>query len=401
MASVGVRNEKLYLDFMYQKVRCREHTQLSNNLVNERKLQKLLKKIDADIRLGCFVYRDYFPDSPRVVKFIKQDNAAELKKEEMLGHYKNAVQQVQGRGCITFEDFTEEWYAENESRWKESYKESMRIYLYSYLVPHFGEKEMDRIERHELLKFRAEIAKPRDNGKKLSAEFINHVMTPLRMMLSEAGDRFGFRTPFENIKALRIDRRDVQPFDLDEVMYFLQHIRLDFKNYFTVRFFTGMRTSEIDGLKWQYVDFKRRTVSVRETFVHGRMDTAKTIGSARDIQMTSSVYEALQAQFRETGNNEFVFCNKAGNPLDKKNVRDRVWKPALIEMGMKYRRPYETRHTYATLMLAAGEAPEWIARQMGHTTTKMLFQTYSRFVPNLTRNDGSAFEKLLKDNELD
>jgi integrase len=59
------------------------------------------------------------------------------------------------------------------------------------------------------------------------------------------------------------------------------------------------------------------------------------------------------------------------------------------------RRPYQTRHTAATLWLAAGESPEWIARQLGHTTTEMLFRVYSRFVPNLTRKDGSAFERLL------
>ncbi|MFO0325217.1 MAG: site-specific integrase, partial [Burkholderiales bacterium] len=43
----------------------------------------------------------------------------------------------------------------------------------------------------------------------------------------------------------------------------------------------------------------------------------------------------------------------------------------------------------------AGENPEWIARQMGHSTTEMLFRVYSRFVPNLTRRDGSAFERLI------
>jgi integrase len=53
------------------------------------------------------------------------------------------------------------------------------------------------------------------------------------------------------------------------------------------------------------------------------------------------------------------------------------------------------RHTAATLWLAAGEAPEWIARQLGHTSTEMLFRVYSRYVPNLTRRDGSAIERLL------
>jgi integrase len=56
------------------------------------------------------------------------------------------------------------------------------------------------------------------------------------------------------------------------------------------------------------------------------------------------------------------------------------------------------RHTAATLWLASGEAPEWIARQLGHTTTEMLFRVYSRYVPNLTRNDGSAMDRLLTKN---
>jgi integrase len=64
-------------------------------------------------------------------------------------------------------------------------------------------------------------------------------------------------------------------------------------------------------------------------------------------------------------------------------------------LKMRPRRPYQTRHTAATLWLAAGERPEWIARQLGHTTTQMLFKVYSRYVPNLTRNDGSAFKAIL------
>ena len=86
-----------------------------------------------------------------------------------------------------------------------------------------------------------------------------------------------------------------------------------------------------------------------------------------------------------------------GNPMHMNNVNDRVWYPLLRNLNMKRRRPYQTRHTAATLWLASGEAPEWIARQMGHTTTEMLFRIYSRYVPNLTRQDGSAMERLLAD----
>ncbi|SBT11925.1 Arm DNA-binding domain-containing protein [Vibrio celticus] len=398
MGSINTRSGKLYLDFRYEGVRCREQTALPATQVNQRKLQKLLHQIEADIRLSCFVYSEYFPESKKAQTFLKQDIQARKRKQDLLGNYKTAVQELQGVETILFEDFAQEWYDENEVRWKESYKDSMKIYLWSYLVPHFGHVDTAKITRPDILKYRASLVKPRPNGKQLSAEFINHVMTPLRMILNEAADRYDFRSTFENIKPLRVERTNVNPFDFNEVNLFLSSVRSDFKDYFTVRFFTGMRTSEIDGLKWKYVDFERGLISVRETFVHGRSDTTKTLSSTRDIQMSSVVLKAIKSQYKVTGDKEYVFCNAAGNPLDKGNVRDRIWKPTLKKLEMEYRRPYETRHTAATLWLAAGEAPEWIARQMGHTTTKMLFTVYSRYIPNLTRQDGSAFEKLLNAN---
>ena len=92
---------------------------------------------------------------------------------------------------------------------------------------------------------------------------------------------------------------------------------------------------------------------------------------------------------------EWVFANAYGNPVDAKNFTNRVWYPLLRYLNLDKRRPYQTRHTAATLMLAAGENPEWIARVMGHVDTTMLFKVYSRFVPNLTRQDGQAMAGLI------
>ena len=59
-----------------------------------------------------------------------------------------------------------------------------------------------------------------------------------------------------------------------------------------------------------------------------------------------------------------------------------------------YRRMYETRHTFASWALGAGESPEWVARTLGHVNTSMLYKTCGRYIPNLTRQDGSAFKRL-------
>jgi integrase len=218
----------------------------------------------------------------------------------------------------------------------------------------------------------------------------------LCQIIDEAADRYNFTTPTVNIKRLRVQKTDIDPFSLDDVQSILRTVRADYVNYFIVRFLTGMRTGEIHGLKWQYVDFELRILRVRETFVLGEDEYTKTDGSQRDIQMSQPVYDALKIQYTATRDlSEYVFCNANGGPLDNKNFSDRVWYPILRHLGLKARRPYQTRHTAATLWLASGEAPEWIARQMGHTSTEMLFRVYSRYVPNLTRQDGSAMERLL------
>lgn len=381
MGKVRVRKEtdKLYFDFMYHGLRCREMTALTNTSENQRKMEQMLKRIDAEIMLGQFDYGRYFPNSKMLEKLTRKER----------------LQNCGSRDDPLFKDFVEEWLFENEVRWKKSYAANISGILRIYLLKNFGEKKVSHITKGEILKFRSSLAKVKD-GKRISPDRINHIMTPLRMILADAADRYDFSTPFNGLKQLPVAPSQVDPLSLKEVWCFINNVRIDYRNYYLVRFFSGMRTSEIDGLKWKYVDFDRREILIRETLVKGKLETTKTHGSARAIQMSDPVYLALKQQkISALVDSDYVFCTATGSPLNYSNVAARIWYPTLKQLAMKPRRPYQTRHTAATLWLAAGENPEWIARQMGHTSTKMLFTIYSRFVPNLTHQDGSAFEQLV------
>lgn len=383
MGKVNARPEtnKLYIDFRYKGKRCREQTALSDTRQNRRKVEKLLERIEAEITLGTFEYARHFPNSPRVEQFKSQPRSN------------------QGLETPLFRDFAETWYSEMQVQWRPTHQEKVAATLRIYLLPRFGEKEVGRITKAEILEFRASLAKVSTrSNKRLSPSRINHIMTPLRMILNEAANRHNFSSPYQGIKSLKVPRTDVEPFSLEEVRLILDTVRPDFRDYYTVRFFTGMRTAEIDGLQWDAVDFDRRQIIVRSTIVKGEIQSTKNDGSFRSIEMNQLVYDALQRQYQATGQMRFVFCTRNGTPLSHNNVTKRVWYPLLRYLGLRKRRPYQTRHTAATLWLAAGESPEWIARQMGHTTTEMLFRVYSRYVPNLTRKDGSAFERLLRQN---
>ncbi|MEH6671350.1 site-specific integrase [Halopseudomonas sp.] len=382
MASIRVRDTtgKLFFDFRFQNTRCREQTALDDNPVNRRKLEGILKRIEAEITLGTFEYSRYFPGSSNAKKFGKKAASVRDDHETSL-----------------FKSFGELWFQEMQIQWRKSHSQTVAATLKNYIYPWFGEKEVGCIDKADILEFRSSLAKVTSRkGKGLSATRINHIMTPLRMILSEAANRFNFSSPDAGIKSLKVPRTDVEPFTLEEVRLIIESVRPDYRHYFLVRFFTGLRTSEVDGLQWRFVDFERRQILVRQALVRNELVYTKNDGSFRTIDMSEPVYQALLEQRRATGNFEFVFCNRSGSPLAHRNVTQRVWHPLLRHLGLRARRPYQTRHTAATLWMAAGESPEWIARQMGHTTTEMLFRVYSRYVPNLTRQDGSAFENLLQ-----
>jgi len=388
MGSVRARKDTgaLFFDFIYKNVRCRELTTLKDTSENRRAMDKMLKKIDAEILLGRFDYASYFPTSLMLMKFQTAD-AATLSKENVQTKPSTPL----------FKDFAKDWLEENTIRWKRSYREMIEGTLDKYLVPKFENVEVSHITKGDILKFRSSLAKVLNGDKEgLSPDRINHIMTPLRMILNDAADRHNFITPCTGIKQLRVPRSDVHPFSLEEVNLIIGNVRKDFRNYYIVRFFTGMRTSEIDGLKWQYVDFKNRQIHIRESLVGGHLDSTKTIYSQRTIEMSNMVFNALHEQYETTSKiSQFVFCTRDGAPLHYSNVTNRVWYPTLLRLNLKRRNAYQTRHTTATFWLGSGENPEWIARQMGHANTKMLFTIYSRFVPNLTRKDGSAFEMML------
>jgi integrase len=397
MGSIRRRSDTglLFIDFRFQGERCREQTALLDSPANRKRLAKVLTRIEEAISVGTFNYRDFFPNSKNAVKFDQPTLDAQATPFAQAGV---STEQGDIKATPLFKDFAETWFAEKSVEWRASHKKTVRDDVDKLLVPRFGDQEVGRITKADILSFRADLAKVQARGKSsmLSNPRINKILNPLRQILGEAADRFDFRMPFQNIKQLKVKRVDVEPFSLDEVKRLIDTVRADFRNYLIVRFFTGMRTGEVNGLQWKYVDFERRLILVRETIVDGEEEYTKTDGSQRDIQMSQLVYDALKEQEKGTRSlSKFVFCNRDGKPLDYKNVTNRVWKPLLRHLGLKVRRPYQCRHTAATLWLASGEAPEWIARQLGHTTTEMLFRVYSRYVPNLTRRDGSAFERLL------
>lgn len=190
------------LDFRHAGVRCREHTGLQDTEANRRRLERTLQRLDAEILLGTFDYAQHFPAGSQIRRFAEQASRRQAYERE-----------AAPSRSVRLSVFAEQWFQENQVRWRASYRKTICSSLNLYLIPAFGDRPIDEISRGEILTFRSDLAKREIRaGRTLSPDRINHIVTPLRMMLEEAGDRFGIPSPATRIKALPVPRTEAEPF---------------------------------------------------------------------------------------------------------------------------------------------------------------------------------------------
>jgi integrase len=152
---------------------------------------------------------------------------------------------------------------------------------------------------------------------------------------------------------------------------------------------TGVRPEEAFGAEWRDVDLRRRMLMVRRGFAKGRLkEYGKTAGSRRAVPLRARVVAALETLPHRRG---IVFSAPAGGRIDINHFRYRSWTPSLAAAGIKHRRIYDLRHTYATWSLTAGVDIFTLARRMG-TSVKMIDRTYGHLVAG-----ADAYERELLD----
>ena len=166
------------------------------------------------------------------------------------------------------------------------------------------------------------------------------------------------------------------------------------RNLFEFAFWTGLRTSELVALTWEDIDFLRNEARINKARTQDAEapETTKTRQGVRDIKLLAPALAALQRQktitFLAGG---VIFRDpRTGEPwTGDEPIRQGPWKTALKKAGVRYRRPYQTRHTYASMMLTAGEPLGWVANQMGHRDLTMLARCYGRWIKSATPDVGN------------
>lgn len=365
MATIRIIKGRIYYQFTFKGVKCTEKAALAATPENIKQAKKFAKLIDAEIANGVFQYEKYFPHGAKIEIFAP-------KREDQ-----------------PFNRYFADWMAGKVL--KETTRRNWESVFWRHLYPFFNDRPLSSITRADVRLFQRMLV---DKG--LQPGTINDKpMKLLRMMMHQAYvDEIIPKNPCLGVKRLAQGLTDVDPFTLEERDAIIEGFRKYeplYCNYVICAFWTGWRPNEACALTWPRVDFQQGKILIREGRVLGQTGIPKSTGSLRDIDMLPPVRQALLEQKALTWFlGGYVFLDAKQKPVHQELFRQKVWEPLLRRIGVRYRPPYQMRHTFATLAISAGENINWVARMLGHKSPVMTLEKYNRYVPNLTRADGQA-----------
>lgn len=368
----GVRKasiSSIEITFMYKGVRCRERLKLSPTKENIKRAKLHRAAIQDAISKGTFDYSVTFPGSPRAAMFCDVAAPPEI---------------------MTIEVYLQDWLAQQKKRLHASTVDGYRKIVDGKIIPALG-----KINLHELTRLQV---KQWVSQSKASNKTIGNTLSVLRAALQEAvsdgllelnpidGWRYKNKSPPKQTD-------DKDPFSRDEQAAILAACEGQGRNLIQFLFWSGVRTSEVVALEWRDIDWVGQTVTISRAMTQAadEAEETKTRAGNRKIKLLPPALEALRDQKQHTFLlRKSVFHNpRTGEPWGgDQPIRKTLWAHALERAGVRYRNPYQTRHTFASMMISSGENIRWLSHHLGHSDMLTTLRIYAKWLTDADQNAG-------------
>lgn len=144
---------------------------------------------------------------------------------------------------------------------------------------------------------------------------------------------------------------------------------------------TGLRISEAIALQRRdlQLDELRPYLRVRRAIVRSRVEPPKSKHGRRKVPLSRSLAAKLANNMDavlDRTDTAWVFASQIGTPLDADNLRSRLIKPLMRQIGAPWAAWHTLRHTYASLQLACGANVVQLSRALGHHAASFTLDTY-------------------------
>ncbi len=296
----------------------------------------------------------------------------------------------------TFADYAKTWIDVTvPATCKPSTERDYGLFLNNHVLPALGKLPITEVNRFVIKNLLMEKAK---SG--LSASAVNYIKCTISGVLNVAVDD-GAITGNPTRMLGKMGRKQavaeaVDPLTKEELSILLETLRDHWPKYYPFALIlarTGMRLGEAVALEWDDIDFRQRFIKVQRKFHKGQIGTPKN-NKSRRVDMSRQLTETLQTLKQERKKEalkkgwgsfpKWVFTNENGNMIDGDKWRKLLGK-ALEKAGLRHIRVHDMRHTYASLLIQAGESLAYIRDQLGHCSIKVTVDIYGHLVPGANK----------------
>jgi len=387
-------SQNLYVRFSYFGKRICLTSGLLANRENEDKLGRFMARVIRDRDRGALNFAKAFPNAP----------------EEM----KATFSRMEGRPLcgepmdVFFGTYARERYMPSleESPSMTKKRDHIRR-LESRVLPYFGDMAFSEINGVVLKRYINQLRHTRGKkkGEQLSGSMIRNILSAMRAVWYDACEENGWDIPDPFAYLARPSNRGLIPrkkpskapevFRIDEFRKIITRMDIWYVPIVELMVMTGMIVSEMAGLIRE--DISETHIMVRRSLTRAGEGTLKNDFRQRDIPVTPAIRQRLEVLLKRTPRKRFVITRDF-NPIDADGFRKNPWTRALKRAEIEYRVPYTLRHTFAAWQLTIGTHPEKLVGLMGHSSKKMIYEVYGRYVTGLEDDTTAIKEYFLSEN---
>jgi integrase len=308
-------------------------------------------------------------------------------------------------GTLTLENYLTRWLTDSV---KDTVRRSTFVQYKSvvnrHLIPALGRLKLKALTpAHARSLYREKL------DCELSPRTVQYIHVTLHKALKQAVmDGLIPRNIADAVKAPQAHKIEVTPLTPAEVKVLLSAASGDrLETLYITAIHTGLRRSELLGLKWTDIDLDARTLSVQRSLGRdGTFNPPKRNKSRRTVKLTAQAAEALKGH-RARQNEErlqlgslwedwgLVFPNRSGKPMNADYLYHRGFKPLLERAELSGFTFHSLRHTCATLLLSKNVNPKIVSEMLGHATISQTMDTYSHVMPGMQEVAAAALEEAL------
>lgn len=223
----------------------------------------------------------------------------------------------------------------------------------------------------------------------------------------------------DRAKLPRLEKPEIMPFDDSTLVAFMNEIKdSKFGSLYLVGLLTGMRQSEMLGLKWSDIDLAAGTITIKRQLQHRRSKAAGTPmyyytspknGKERRIVPAQEVIDELKkvklqqninrlAAGEEWIDNDIceglVFRYENGDHYRNDTVR-KEYKAIVARIGAPEERFHDLRHTYAVSSLRAGDDIKTVQENLGHHSAAFTLDKYAHITEDMRKESANRMQNFI------